>query len=322
MHFFKRFLTISAAAAAISVSAAEMNVQAAEMPTDIHLTVETKEIAIEDIPEDRRVSLNVYTENCPPFKGITLYFTKDTRLEYYPDYECFSIAEGVVNARKPNVGFYEPDPNYRMCDICSSLDNDNFIELENAVVRVKFRLPEQVSPGDFFGVELLRSYMDMPIQIGLGDKKEDYFRDTPFTQLNGGGIRIVQKEQPAPVMSDNGGNQGGAVQNGGVSQDNSGETPQAGGNTAPQETTAITENTVVTSTGTTSKTATTTQTSTKITSVTSSSVTTTVISTGAPQKEGPKNSGGLLFRVGMITLIAAAVSALTLLTAKFRMNKK
>ena len=105
MHFSKRIITIAAAAAMSFCIAGkkECTATAADAPANIHLTVETKEIAIEDISDNRVVTLNVYQENCPPFDHMTIMFKKDPRLGFYPEFECFRNAEGVRNARKPDI---------------------------------------------------------------------------------------------------------------------------------------------------------------------------------------------------------------------------
>lgn len=55
-----------------------------EAPQDIHLLIETKEINIKDIPENRTVSIDIYTENCPPYLMLSFLLEKDKRLEYMP----------------------------------------------------------------------------------------------------------------------------------------------------------------------------------------------------------------------------------------------
>lgn len=330
MHFSKRIITIAAAAAMSFCIAGkkECTATAADAPANIHLTVETKEIAIEDISDNRVVTLNVYQENCPPFDHMTIMFKKDPRLGFYPEFECFRNAEGVQNARKPDISYnVEIDPDYRMCAVVSSFDNDSLVEFDNAVVKVSFKLPEQLSPGDFFGVDLLREFNGSVIQIGLGKMGEDTFKDAPFTQLNGGGIRIVEKEQPAPTHAGNGGGDQGGNDQGGGSQ-NGGSPPQTGGDTVTQEVTAqattaaVSETSVETATSRiTSTTSATTSTSSTSSAVSSATSTTTVISTGAQEEtERGKNDG--LLRIGIITLIAAAVSSLILLVSRIKMNKK
>lgn len=303
---------------------------AAEAPTDIHLTVETKEIAVEDVPADRIVTLNIYQENCPYFDSLVFAMEKDPRLSFFPEFpatDCLGIADGVRNARNPGSR-NSSDPDYRVCVINSSIGDDLFVEFDSAVATVTFMLPEQLSPGDSFSVDLLRSE---DLYINLGKSRGGRFMDSCFTQLNSGGIRIVRKEQPAPSGGNGGGSgQGGDAQGNGEIQNSGGDTqaggePQTGGDNAPQENTAAVTSAAVTekavsstlqSTSTTLK-----STTTESTSAETSQSTTAEIPTGAPQEPEKKKTNGLLI-IGIFTIIAAAVSSLTILASKLRINKK
>ena len=60
------------------------------------------DIDIEDIPDDRTVSLNIYLENCSPFYSISFGVSKDPRLEFYNDLKCFEKAEReILKPREP-----------------------------------------------------------------------------------------------------------------------------------------------------------------------------------------------------------------------------
>lgn len=313
---------------------------AAEAPTDIHLTVQTKEIDIEDIPADRVVTLDIYQENCPAFDAMMIPIVKDPRLSFYPEYSCFKLADGVRNARRPNIGYDSSDPDYRLCDLCSSIGNDDLIEFDNAIVTVSVKLPDQVSPGDFYGVEMQGAYNNAHIQIAVGDEMSDVFNESAFSQLNGGGILITQREQPAPIPEGNGsvggqsaGESGGGGQ-GGEAQSPA-EEPQSGDSNnaheaAPASTTAstsvtaavtaVTTNTTMTSTvqstSTTSE-----KTTTESTTVTSLHSTAAEIATGAPEENEKKSKGGFI-TIALITLIVVAVASTALLAEKLRMNRK
>lgn len=314
---------------------------AAEAPTDIHLTVQTKEIDIEDIPADRVVTLDIYQENCPAFDAMMIPIVKDPRLSFYPEYSCFKLADGVRNARRPNIGYDSSDPDYRLCDLCSSIGNDDLIEFDNAIVTVSVKLPDQVSPGDFYGVEMQGAYNNAHIQIAVGDEMSDVFNESAFSQLNGGGILITQREQPAPVPEGNGsvggqsaGESGGGGQGGGEAQSPA-EEPQSGDSNnaheaAPASTTASTSVTaavtaVTTNTTTISATQSTSTTSekttTESTTVTSLHSTAAEIATGAPEENEKKSKGGFI-TIALITLIVVAVASTALLAEKLRMNRK
>ena len=67
-------------------------VSAYDTPCDLHLIIETKEIDINNIPENKVVSIDIYTENCPPYVMLSFLLEKDKRLQYMP-YEYISDAE-------------------------------------------------------------------------------------------------------------------------------------------------------------------------------------------------------------------------------------
>jgi hypothetical protein len=343
MHYTKRIITAALAAVPVySAFAAGPCADAVDAPTDIHLTVQTKEIAVQDIPEDRIVTLDIYQENCPFFDAIMFPVIKDPRLSYYPDDDCFGLAEGVRNARTPNISFYVPDPDYRMCDICSSAENDDFIEFDNAIATVSFKLPEQVETGDFFTVKIIEKYLHTPIQINFGDRMEDVFNESAFSQLNSGGIRIVQGVQPAPAPNEGGGQSpgGDGGDNGGGGDPSPGEVSQSGDDhNTPRETPAAVQTvTAAPATSTaapassaamtnTTSTVLSTSSTSSYNSTTGSSAASSAVSTSAnaviAPKEDPenKNKGGFIM-IALITLIIVAVASTALLAEKLRMNRK
>lgn len=347
MRFTRRLAALSAAAAICPVFIAESSARAMDPPTDVHLIMETKEIAIEDIPDDRIVRLTVALENCPPYNTLCFGVKKDPRLSFYPTDECFSMAEGVVQASPPDCLWYDNEPDYRYCGTGASGDDMQRVSYERDIVVVSFRLPDEVSPGDFFPVELPSEYRNEKVMLSLSQSLSDCWEVFPFTQLNGGGIRITQRDQPTPppptptnAVSGGGNSQGGAGQG---NSGGGGGQPSGGGNApapsdgggenipAPAEVTAVqtataatsAETTASTSKNTTSKTTSTMSTTTEKTTITtaSSKSTSAVITTGAEEEPEKKNTGGLK-TIAVITLIVAAVSSLAVLGARLRMNRK
>ena len=315
---------------------------AVEAPTDIHLTVETKEIAIDEVPDDRIVTLSIYQENCPCFDTMSFFVTKDPRLSYYPDDDCFGIPDGVRNVQSFSTGYYDRSSDDRICDLISYIGDEYLIEFDDALATVTFKLPEQLSPGDFFSVELPRYLKDTPLQIALGADREYSFSDSCFTQLNNGGIRIVNKEQPAPSGGNDGGGNGGSGNGSGGGhgsgvQDNAGVWNTGGDtqdkqNTAVQEITAAVTSVTAAETSVTLKTVsvstTTAKATTKSVPMISTESTTkgtttdaTTTTTTALQESGRKKANGLII-IGIFTLIAAAVSSLMLLASKLKIIKK
>ncbi len=344
MQLTSRLTALTTAAVMSPLFISVNSTKAAEPPTDVHLTVETKDIDIDEIPEDRVVSLNVYLENCPPYNTLCFGVLKDPRLSFYPWDDCFTIADGVGQAGRASCLRYEDEPDYRYCGTGARDGYTQRVTYDSAIVVISFTLPEQVSAGDFFNVDLTRSYRNETILVSMSQELEDVFSDFPFTQLNNGGIRITQKNAPPPPPENNnsgGGDtaQGGAGQesSGGSQPSDSGNAPAAsdGGNgnaPTPTEATATQTVTVTTSVSDTTTTKsettsekTTTETTTTVSDTTSSASTSqstiAAITTGASEEPEKRNAGGLK-TIGIITLIVAAISSVTVLAARLRMNKK
>ena len=346
MHFFKRMISASAVLA-VSVCCMTMPaVQATDMPTDIHITVETKEIDIEDIPSDRYVTLNIYMENCPPFNSLIMSMEKDSRLQYYPSDRCFSKGEGVRNAWQPDCMYYSDNDNIRKISVFSSDPGETLVEYDSAVAKVGFIIPEDAAPGDFYSLEPLRSYNDSLITVSFSQDRQFEYKDAPFTQLNGGGITITSREQPqqhggaagngeGAGPGDGAGQSGDGQSDGGQSQSGGGTASSGGASSEGQEnndpngtqTTAVSvsetsSSTTSSASRTTAETVTSSEPETTSLVLSSrSSSTTAKITTGPSEKIDKKKNGGLLV-IGVITLVIAAFSSLAMIAEKIRMNKR
>lgn len=262
---------------------------ATEQSNNFHLTVETKEIAIEDIPADRVISLRVYQENCPAFKSLMLPITKDARLSYYPEYDCFHLAASMTNAGAPNIGYYVPDANYRMCDICAAFGSNAPVQFEQELLSITVQLPEQVSAGDFFGVSILKEHADAHGTIRLCDETTRYSADA-FTKLVGGGIRIKSNEPTPPQQP--------------VRTTPPVETPVVTFTTAtPPATTAPPETTTTVTSLTTIATTTTTVTTASLVTTICTEASTTVSSTDAPAVQESTKNGPNWKTIGIISLM-------------------
>jgi hypothetical protein len=203
-----------------------LEVRAYEAPTDIHVIVETKEIDIDDIPEDRCVSLNIYTENCPPYLGLELVFEKDSRLGYN-QYTPFSPAVNLSGMGGLAASYHAAAPDFLACLIPAS--GDNLIDYNGALIQVNLILPENVSEGEFYKFEPLKKYDNgytMSSSIFFENSFDASFKETPFSQLTCGGIKITRK---APLQTEPP-----------VAEPENTPAPEANNNVPPQE--APTEN--------------------------------------------------------------------------------
>ena len=104
MQFFKKTISLAAALIIFSMSflsLSQVNALDVPLPLDIHMTIDTIEIDIKDIPENRIVPVDVYLENCPGFLSMWTFFEKDSRLAF-ASARPFTVVEGVGNISSLN----------------------------------------------------------------------------------------------------------------------------------------------------------------------------------------------------------------------------
>lgn len=206
MNLLKR--TISAAVSvvfALSMAVSwSLSTMALDEPLDIHLTIETREIDLADIPGNRVVSLEVYIENCPPVTGMWVYFEKDPRIEF-KETAPFSIAEGVDGVSPLNtVSYQELEPDKLGCGIPA--DYGTFLVHSGAIITVNVVIPEDAKNGDFYPVNFTKNISGASMSVDLGYELSDRYDESSFTMLNNGGVLITesttsdppQPEPPAP----------------------------------------------------------------------------------------------------------------------------
>lgn len=174
----------------------------ADAPQDIHLMIETKEIDINDIPEDRVISLDIYTENCPPYLMLSFLLEKDKRLKYLP-YEYISDAKQVSNMGGISfeLGTSETS-DVVMCNI-PAVANEK-INYNGLLVRANLILPKDVKAGDFYSLNFRKTFSDMydmETSIMLENNFDAVFGNESFSQLKNGGILITQDGQTEEITS-------------------------------------------------------------------------------------------------------------------------
>ena len=177
-----------------------------EAPKDIRLTIETKEIAINDIPENREVSVAVYLDNAPSFIKLSFILKKDSRTEYK------FLRHVTKNPDVPNISTCDiglgtgGTPDIVTAEIFSK--PDRFISYNGCIAYVNLVLPESVSAGDFYSVELIPYNLDNygdKIEILLENDWDALFGIESFSEFNSGGILITgAKEAVRGDVDDNG----------------------------------------------------------------------------------------------------------------------
>ncbi|MCM1506009.1 MAG: hypothetical protein NC177_02585 [Ruminococcus flavefaciens] len=187
--------------AVMCIAGSSFTATAYDAPQDIHLSIETKEIDINDIPENRVISLEIHTENCPPYSMLSFLIEKDSRLEYLP-YTYLSDAEQVSNMGGMSFELGSSElPDVIMCNI-PALINEK-IDYNGLIVRANVILPEDVKAGEFYSLNFKRTFFDtyeLETSIMLENDFDAVFGNDSFSQLNGGGILITQAEVPPPEV--------------------------------------------------------------------------------------------------------------------------
>ena len=192
MQFFKKTISLAAALIIFSMSflnLSQVNALDVPLPLDIHMTIDTVEIDIKDIPENRIVPVDVYLENCPEFTGLWVFFEKDPRLSIAPVIP-FVVAEEVENASTINVTTNATlEPQKICCGVPSEYPST--INHSGAFLRINAILPENIQIGDFYSLNFSRTFCDTTMSIDFGLELDDRYFEESFTQLNAGGILIT-----------------------------------------------------------------------------------------------------------------------------------
>lgn len=202
MNLLKR--TISAAVSvvfALSMAVSwSLSTMALDEALDIHLTIETREIDLADIPGNRVVSLEMYMENCPPVTAMWVFFEKDPRIEF-KETAPFSIVEGVGGVSPLNTIAY-PDIEPDKLGCCIPADYDSFLVHSGSIITVNVVIPESAKNGDFYPVNFTKNISGESMSVNLGYEFSDRYDESSFTELNGGGVLITEGVQPEPPAPD------------------------------------------------------------------------------------------------------------------------
>ena len=148
---------------------------------DVKLSVDTVEVDINSIPENREVQVGVNIENNPGFLGMSFLIELDSRIEY---------DELKIFLNKNNVGI---SYNY----MCNNNKIINFMTL---------KIPNDCKSGDYYNIRPILSYQDTDYYYDSHLNRENSF-DTimgreNFAEPVAGGIRIVgeQHQEQPPVQ--------------------------------------------------------------------------------------------------------------------------
>lgn len=200
MQFFKKTISLAAALIIFSMSflnLSQVNALDVPLPLDIRMTIDTVEIDIKDIPENRIVPVDVYLENCPGFLSMWTFFEKDSRLAF-ASARPFTVVEGVGNVSSLNfLSNQDINPNIIGCGIPSGFYGK--IEHNGALIKINVVLPEDAQIGEFYSISFSRYFGENSMSIDFTNELEDRCYESSFTQLNAGGILITGEIPTEPT---------------------------------------------------------------------------------------------------------------------------
>ncbi len=163
-------------------------------PYNIEIRVETKEISIEEIPEDRMVAVEVYTSNIPDedFYIFDVAYKLDNKIEKWFDLSWGenSISSLSVQTRIENKFLF--------------LESDTIIhsnkKIENGrIYNISIFIPRDANEGDFYEITPVsdcNNGLDFT-SFALESNRENIYGPSNFYFVGGGiKIRSSQTEQP------------------------------------------------------------------------------------------------------------------------------
>lgn len=163
---------------------------------DVKLSVDTVEVDINSIPENREVQVGVNIENNPGFLGMSFLLELDSRIEY-DEYKLF------LNENKVSItcGMCE---NGTIMDITAANRNIESLYEDNGVFcYMTLKIPEDCQSGDYYSIRPFLNYNDGYMEYNAHINRENSFETIMgrenFAEPVAGGIRIVgeqHQEQP------------------------------------------------------------------------------------------------------------------------------
>jgi len=180
----KNFLVIAAICAVFNIAAAQ-SVSA----YSIDLSIEKKEICIDDIPADGKVSLAISIYNNPVTDQLGMTITKDSALSFVGFTPLNNVDPVFFNSYSSGMRPDNKDTaNFNFW--CSP----DYYNGNNTLAYINLRLPEDVSAGSFYPVNFTNNE-DLYIYYINESGNRDYLLANSFNLTNGG-IQINSAPQP------------------------------------------------------------------------------------------------------------------------------
>jgi len=163
-------------------------VNAEEYEKNILISCESKEIDINDIPENREVELNVSIENNPGFIVLGMYVKYDLRLQLIDEYyicEGLESQSGIIY--EPFAYFNDDNEGFVKMQIFTK--NEELSKNDEKIMKLIFKIPTDAKIGDEYKIELVNN-AEYTTFYFLPNNDEMY-REEYFSEPNNGIIRLV-----------------------------------------------------------------------------------------------------------------------------------
>lgn len=186
-QYFRKFKKIPAIFAGALLISAFSAVPVTYADGAVDLSIETKEININDIPADRKVPIAVNLDNDPGVEGMNLIISADSRLGIEDRFTW------CISSYKVSTSELKSSPHIDLCDIIMKKHDNN----SEGLVNLYYSIPADCRPGDFYEIAFYEEEIN-GVQMCFADSSYEWkFGPDSFGRLTLGGIRITG-EVPAP----------------------------------------------------------------------------------------------------------------------------
>ena len=167
---------------------------------DVKLSVDTVEVDINSIPENREVQVGVNIENNPGFLGMSFCIELDDNIEY-DELKLFMYGKENIGIC---YGFHSENKIISLDLINDDIESLNWVN--GKIFNLTLIIPETCKSGDYYSIKPILNYQDENGSFNASFNRENSF-DTimgkeNFAEPVAGGIRIVgeQHQEQPPVQ--------------------------------------------------------------------------------------------------------------------------
>lgn len=165
----------------------------ADAENEVVLSVETKEIAKNEIPSDRRIELNVSIDKNPGFSEMYIIFENTSGISFY--YNEPLSGTGIYSGVENKTLDAEKNVYYSLIKGTNSAKNEG----EN-IATVSLKLPDSVNAGDVFEIKFISA-----CEVGDQNYTSGFMCGenlVGFKEMKSGSIRIVEAKATEPPATE------------------------------------------------------------------------------------------------------------------------